>query len=59
MIIILVMGTALSAWALSLNISGCENLTPSVDPVAQSDGFSAVIYDNTNGLPTYEANAIA
>ena len=30
----------------------------SVDPVNQSDHFSAVLYDNTNGLPTSEANAI-
>jgi|GEM_PF-569251 len=59
MVFILVMGSALSAWAISMNISGCENLTPSIDPVAENEGFSAVIYDNTNGLPTSEANAIA
>ena len=29
-----------------------------VDPVNQPDGYSAVLYDNTNGLPTAEANAI-
>ena len=29
-----------------------------VDPVNQPDHFSAVLYDNTNGLPTSEANAI-
>ena len=29
-----------------------------VDPVNQSDNYSAVLYDNTNGLPTAEANAI-
>ena len=29
-----------------------------VDPVSQPDSFSAVLYDNTNGLPTAEANAI-
>ena len=32
---------------------------PSVDPTSKSDGYSAVLYDNTNGLPTSEANAIA
>ncbi len=30
-----------------------------VDPVGQSDNYSAVMYNNTNGLPTSEANAIA
>ena len=30
-----------------------------VDPTSQSEGYSAVLYDNTNGLPTSEANAIA
>ena len=29
-----------------------------VDPVDQPENFSAVLYDNTNGLPTSEANAI-
>ena len=29
-----------------------------VDPVANPDSYSAVLYDNTNGLPTAEANAI-
>ncbi len=41
------------------NASGVPNRTPSVDPTGQSKGFSAVLYDNTNGLPTSEANAIA
>ena len=30
-----------------------------IDPTKQGKGFSAVLYDNTNGLPTSEANAIA
>ena len=29
-----------------------------VDPVEHSDNYSAVLYDNTNGLPTSEANEI-
>lgn len=29
-----------------------------VDPTGRGDGYSAVLYDNTNGLPTSEANAI-
>ena len=31
----------------------------SVDMTARGEGYSAVLYDNTNGLPTAEANAIA
>ena len=31
----------------------------SVDPTGQVRGYSAVLYDNTSGLPTSEANAIA
>jgi len=31
----------------------------SVDPVGRSDNYSAVLYDNTSGLPTSEANALA
>ena len=30
-----------------------------VDPVADPDRCSAVLYNNTNGMPTSEANAIA
>ena len=30
-----------------------------VDIVDRTEGYSAVLYDNTNGLPTAEANAIA
>ena len=30
-----------------------------VDVTGQKEGYSAVLYDNTNGLPTSEANAIA
>ena len=40
-------------------ISGDENEDIKVDPTGKGAGFSAVLYDNTNGLPTSEANAIA
>lgn len=30
-----------------------------VDPIGRSDNYSAVLYDNSNGLPTSEANDIA
>lgn len=41
------------------NISGDENDEVSVDLTGKKEGYAAVIYDNTNGLPTSEANAIA
>ena len=31
----------------------------SVDPTSNGDGYAAVLYDSTTGLPTSEANAIA
>lgn len=43
----------------SINACGIVNRSLSVDPTGLSEGFSAVLYDNTNGLPTSEANAIA
>ena len=41
------------------NSSGILNRPLSVDPVDRSDGFTAVMYNNSNGLPTSDANAIA
>lgn len=41
------------------NACGIENRAVAVDPTGLSEGFSAVLYDNTKGLPTSEANAIA
>ena len=40
------------------NSSGVDYSEMSIDPVARGDGYSAVLYDNRNGLPTAEANAI-
>ncbi len=42
-----------------LNSSGNINRSISVDPIGKSEGFASVMYDNSNGLPTSEANAIA
>ena len=44
---------------VSMNVSGAPNLTLSVDPTGKAEGFSAIVYNNPNGLPTSEANAIA
>ncbi|MCR5789709.1 MAG: histidine kinase, partial [Lachnospiraceae bacterium] len=41
------------------NNCGTVNRPLSVDPTGKSEGFSAVLFNNTNGLPTSEANAIA
>lgn len=42
--------------------TGGDALSPaeelSVDPTGKGDGYSAVLYDNTSGLPTSEANDI-
>ena len=43
----------------SINSAGLRNGNAAVDPVGHTEGFSAVLYDNMNGLPTSEANAIA
>ena len=43
----------------AFNASGGVNRPLSVDPTGKSEGFSAVLYNNPNGLPTSEANAIA
>ncbi len=48
-----------SAAEVNLNSCGIVNRALSVDPTGLSEGFSAVLYDNSNGLPTSEANAIA
>ena len=39
--------------------SGVEYDEVSVDFTGQNDGYTAFLYDNSNGLPTSEANAIA
>ena len=35
-----------------------DEVKPSVDPVRSNDNYTAVVYDNTNGLPAAEANAV-
>ena len=55
--------TLLLTLVLFLNLGavradGTKDVVSTVDPVNQPENFSAVLYDNTNGLPTAEANAI-
>ena len=40
-------------------ISGDDNDEVAVDPSSRGDGYASVLYNNTNGLPTSEANALA
>ncbi len=40
------------------NISGSDYEELAVDPTSDGIGYSAVLYDNNNGLPTSEANTI-
>ena len=40
-------------------LSGGDYEDVAVDPTGKGEGYSAVLYDNTNGLVTSEANAIA
>ena len=35
-----------------------DAVKPAVDPVRNNDNYTAVVYDNTNGLPGAEANTI-
>ncbi|MBR6705853.1 MAG: histidine kinase [Clostridia bacterium] len=44
---------------VGLNASGVRNEGLSVNPVRDSEGFSAVLYDNRSGLPASGVNAIA
>ena len=41
------------------NFSGVDYSDMAVDPTEKGNGFSSILYDNQNGLPTSEANAIA
>ncbi len=42
-----------------LNSSGNLNLKPAVDLIGHPEDYSVTLYDNRNGLPTSEANAVA
>ena len=43
----------------TMNASGNRNVPLSVDLIGKSEGYATVLYNNTNGLPTSEANTIA
>ena len=56
----LVMSLILACLVLAQPVFADEltEVAPAVDPINNSDDYSAVLYDNTNGLPTAEANDI-
>ena len=58
-----VIGTFVGVKSMSVsraeNSSGSDYEDMSVDPTTRGEGYSSVLYNNTNGLPTSEANAIA
>ncbi len=47
--------TLLTALVLTPSASAAER---EIDPTGRGDGYTTVLYDNTNGLPTSDANAI-
>lgn len=60
--LILILWTApagCEAEARSINASENQNHSIAVDPIEDDEGYFATLYDNRNGLPTSEANAIA
>ena len=57
-LILVLMMTAVIACCPAAAASG-DDSSVNVDVTGQKEGYSAVLYDNTNGLPTSEANAIA
>lgn len=62
MLILPVLSVRLSASeadVLSMNGNGSQNRSLSVDPSSSEKGYLAILYNNQNGLPTSEANAIA
>jgi len=58
LILLCLLAAPLAAYGEGAFIPNAECPEISVDPTGSSEGFSAVLYDNTNGLPTSEANAI-
>ncbi len=59
LLLLLFFGCAAQGETAAKNVSGVPNRALSVDPIGRTEGFSAIVYNNPNGLPTSEANAIA
>ena len=58
LVLLFILMTQLGCAALADSSSLHADRHISVDIVNRTEGYSAVLYDNTNGLPTSEANAI-
>ena len=59
LILLVILACPVHGETYPMNTSGIPNLPMSVDPTGRQEGFSAILYNNPNGLPTSEANAIA
>ena len=58
LILICLLTAPLAAYGEGMTADNAGSPALTVDPLGSSEGFSAVLYDNANGLPTSEANAI-
>ena len=56
--ILMILILALLLLAQTAAADDSDAVEPTVDPIRNNDNYSAVVYDNTNGLPAAEANAI-
>ena len=54
----LLMSLVLVLLFMTQTAAAADATEPSVDPIKNNDNYSAVVYDNTNGLPAAEANDI-
>ncbi|MBQ5544875.1 MAG: hypothetical protein IIU00_04280, partial [Clostridia bacterium] len=57
--LVLCLALMLPLSGLTAMAAGTDSDSVAVRLVEQGDGYSAILYDNTNGLPTSEANALA
>lgn len=58
-LIICAAATALFTWGFSARyLLRAEESVLAIDPSGSDEGYSAVLYNSENGLPTSEANAI-
>lgn len=58
LILLMLLACPVQGEAAPTNAPNVPDLSISVDPTEQQGGFSAILYNSSNGLPTSEANAI-
>ena len=57
--VLLLLAILLTITLLPVSALAAEEQQTTFDPTERGTGYSAVLYDNSNGLPTSEANAVA